>query len=65
MSEGSATSAATAADLVIAELAASEAALIAENRELAADREVYRLIVQAALGELARLSPAEPPEDLS
>jgi hypothetical protein len=36
MSEGSTTSAAKAAGLVIAELAASEAALIAAKRELAA-----------------------------
>jgi hypothetical protein len=42
-------------DLVISELAASEAALLLEVRELAADLEVHRLMQQVAIAEVARL----------
>lgn len=43
----------TASDLVIADLAASEAALTREVRELAADLHVYRELCQIALHRLA------------
>ena len=39
-----------------------DAALLNETRDLAADVEVYRLIVQMALAELARLRRLPPPE---
>ena len=63
MSEGSTTSAATAADLVIAELTASQALLIAEVRDLAADLDAYRLLAQVAVAEVARLSRLAPSEN--
>jgi hypothetical protein len=45
----------TAANMVIEMLAASEAALILEVRELAADLEAYRELDQVAIEEVARL----------
>jgi hypothetical protein len=45
----------THSDLVIQELAASEAALLLEVRELAADLEVHRLMQQVAIAEVAAL----------
>lgn len=46
----------TAADLAIEELAASEAGLILEARELAADLQAYREVAQVALQKLADLT---------
>jgi len=46
----------TAADLVIRELAASEAVLISEGRDLAADCAAYRELAHEALHKLADLT---------
>ena len=45
-----------AAELVIMELATSEAALLAEVRELAADMAVYRELSHVSVAEMAKLT---------
>jgi len=45
----------TASDLVLEELTARVASLILEAQELAADAEVYRLMMQVSTAEVGRL----------